>query len=99
MASPPLRSINFSAAAGRGHSAHRRSPRPTRPVEDQPTQRRRTLMDQVLGKVAIVTGGASGIGAACAATLAREGAKVVVTDLTMPAARPWPTTSAAPAAR
>ena len=34
------------------------------------------------GKVAIVTGGsASGIGAACAATLAREGAKVVVTDL------------------
>ena len=33
------------------------------------------------GKVAIVTGGASGIDAACAATLAREGAKVVVTDL------------------
>ena len=38
-------------------------------------------MRQVEGKVAIVTGGASGIGAACAATLAREGAKVVVTDL------------------
>jgi NAD(P)-dependent dehydrogenase (short-subunit alcohol dehydrogenase family) len=38
-------------------------------------------MDQVQNKVAIVTGGASGIGAACAATLAREGAKVVVTDL------------------
>src|SRR4029077_2248321 len=38
-------------------------------------------MGQVEGKVAIVTGGASGIGAACAATLAREGAKVVVTDL------------------
>ncbi len=36
---------------------------------------------QVQGKVAIVTGGASGLGAACAATLAREGAKVVVTDL------------------
>jgi NAD(P)-dependent dehydrogenase (short-subunit alcohol dehydrogenase family) len=36
---------------------------------------------QVQNKVAIVTGGASGIGAACAATLAREGAKVVVTDL------------------
>jgi NAD(P)-dependent dehydrogenase (short-subunit alcohol dehydrogenase family) len=35
----------------------------------------------VEGKVAIVTGDASGIGAACAATLAREGAKVVVTDL------------------
>jgi NAD(P)-dependent dehydrogenase (short-subunit alcohol dehydrogenase family) len=38
-------------------------------------------MGQVQGKVAIVTGGASGIGAACAATLTREGAKVVVTDL------------------
>ena len=38
-------------------------------------------MGQVDGKIAIVTGGASGIGAACATTLAREGAKVVVTDL------------------
>jgi NAD(P)-dependent dehydrogenase (short-subunit alcohol dehydrogenase family) len=38
-------------------------------------------MGQVGGKVAIVTGGASGIGAACAATLAREGARVVVSDL------------------
>jgi NAD(P)-dependent dehydrogenase (short-subunit alcohol dehydrogenase family) len=38
-------------------------------------------MGQVEGKVAIVTGGASGIGAACATTLAREGAKVVVTDV------------------
>jgi NAD(P)-dependent dehydrogenase (short-subunit alcohol dehydrogenase family) len=38
-------------------------------------------MGQLDGKVAIVTGGASGIGAACAMTLAREGAKVVVTDL------------------
>jgi NAD(P)-dependent dehydrogenase (short-subunit alcohol dehydrogenase family) len=38
-------------------------------------------MGQVEGKVTIVTGGASGIGAACATTLAREGAKLVVTDL------------------
>jgi NAD(P)-dependent dehydrogenase (short-subunit alcohol dehydrogenase family) len=38
-------------------------------------------MGQVEGKLAIVTGGASGIGAACATTLAREGAKVVVTDV------------------
>jgi NAD(P)-dependent dehydrogenase (short-subunit alcohol dehydrogenase family) len=36
---------------------------------------------QAQGKVAIVTGGASGIGAACAITLAREGAQVIVTDL------------------
>ena len=38
-------------------------------------------MGQVEGKVALVTGGAAGIGAACAETLAREGAKVVLTDL------------------
>jgi NAD(P)-dependent dehydrogenase (short-subunit alcohol dehydrogenase family) len=38
-------------------------------------------MGQVTGKVAVVTGGASGIGAACATTLAREGAKVAVTDI------------------
>ena len=38
-------------------------------------------MGQVEGKAAIVTGGASGIGAACATTLAREGAKVMITDL------------------
>jgi NAD(P)-dependent dehydrogenase (short-subunit alcohol dehydrogenase family) len=38
-------------------------------------------MGLVEGKVAIVTGGASGIGAATAAALAREGARVVVTDI------------------
>jgi NAD(P)-dependent dehydrogenase (short-subunit alcohol dehydrogenase family) len=38
-------------------------------------------MGQVEGKVAIVTGGAAEIDAACAATLAREGGKVVVTDV------------------
>ncbi|MBX6746877.1 MAG: SDR family NAD(P)-dependent oxidoreductase, partial [Acetobacteraceae bacterium] len=38
-------------------------------------------MGQVQGKVAIVTGSASGIGAACAAVLAREGARVLLTDL------------------
>jgi NAD(P)-dependent dehydrogenase (short-subunit alcohol dehydrogenase family) len=42
---------------------------------------RRSVMGQIDGKVAIVTGGASGIGAACATTLAREGAKVMVTDV------------------
>jgi len=38
-------------------------------------------MGQVSGEVAIVTGGASGIGEACAETLAREGASVLVTDI------------------
>lgn len=38
-------------------------------------------MGQVEGKVAIVTGGASGIGAACVQTLAREGARVVISDI------------------
>jgi NAD(P)-dependent dehydrogenase (short-subunit alcohol dehydrogenase family) len=38
-------------------------------------------MGRVAGKVALVTGAAAGIGAACAATLAREGARVVLTDL------------------
>ena len=36
---------------------------------------------QVSGKVAVVTGGASGIGEACSETLAREGAAVLITDI------------------
>ena len=37
--------------------------------------------DRVAGKVAIITGGASGIRRACAERLAGEGAAVVVTDI------------------
>ncbi len=37
--------------------------------------------DRVRGRVALITGGASGIGRACAERLAEEGAHVVVTDI------------------
>jgi NAD(P)-dependent dehydrogenase (short-subunit alcohol dehydrogenase family) len=38
-------------------------------------------MDRVKNKVSIVTGGASGLGKSSAILLAREGAKIVITDL------------------
>ena len=41
----------------------------------------------VSGKVALVTGAAKGIGAACAVTLAGHGARVIVTDVVAPEAR------------
>lgn len=44
-------------------------------------------MDRVKGKVAIVTGGASGIGRATCLLLAKEGASVAVTDITDDAGR------------
>jgi NAD(P)-dependent dehydrogenase (short-subunit alcohol dehydrogenase family) len=39
------------------------------------------MTGRVAGKVAIITGGASGIGRACAMRLAEEGAEVVLTDI------------------
>jgi NAD(P)-dependent dehydrogenase (short-subunit alcohol dehydrogenase family) len=46
-----------------------------------PAKAREDAMGQLDGKIGIVTGAASGIGAACARVLAREGSKLVLTDL------------------
>jgi NAD(P)-dependent dehydrogenase (short-subunit alcohol dehydrogenase family) len=49
--------------------------------------KRKRTMGRVSGKIALVTGGANGIGRGCALALAREGASVVVTDLASTAGR------------
>jgi 3-hydroxybutyrate dehydrogenase len=43
--------------------------------------------EELAGRLAVVTGGASGIGEACAIRLAEAGAKVMVADINLDAAR------------
>jgi NAD(P)-dependent dehydrogenase (short-subunit alcohol dehydrogenase family) len=54
-------------------------------------------MKHLTDKIAIVTGGASGIGAACARRLAAEGATVVITDVQDPMGETLATELGAPA--
>ena len=56
-------------------------------------------MSRLQGKVALITGAASGIGAACASRFASEGASIAGLDLAKPPAEAWdPVESAAPGA-
>src|SRR5262249_59909583 len=62
-----------------GHRAARREFRPPTPTEE--------LTMDIKGYAAVVTGGASGLGAATANELARAGARVTVMDVNLDSAR------------
>ena len=66
---------------GHRYSRRRRTLTKCRPVRPVQIRESWSAMRQLQGKVAFITGGASGIGAACARRLAAEGARVMISDL------------------
>ena len=55
--------------------------RPVWPTRSPATDRLTRMADDLAGRVVLVTGGGSGIGAACARLLAARGARVLIADL------------------
>jgi len=73
------------APASRVRRVWGRSPRRIRRPQSGGLRR---LMEQLKGRVAVVTGGASGIGRAMGERLGQEGMKVVLADVEAPALEP-----------
>ena len=82
----PCRKRRMRSAAS-ARSAKRRHSRSSTGRSSGTSSRRRHSADELAGRIALITGGASGIGRATARLLAARGAHVVVADLNADGAR------------